>query len=256
MYTRLIAKKIIKRLSFLNSGVNEPIRKKLALDYINSIRKNSKVTFYQPTYNPNNFKLYEPNESARKETDVRVETISNHFDFSRIDSYLDIGSATGYFVFKLAESNKMIAQGIEMDKILCAYSNAIIILNDLENISFMNCKLTPELAEKLPRFDLISFLNVFHHIVHFDGFDAADKIMKILSDKCNYFIFETGQYNEKGYYWTEDLKFMGDDPDLWVKEYIVNLGYKILHSENFKSALSDNTRTFICCSRVSDSGIT
>ena len=256
MYMRLIPKKIIKQLSFLNSGANESTRKKLALDYINFIRKNGKVTFYQPTYNPNNFKLCGTDESARKETDIRVETISNHLDFSRINSYLDIGSATGYFVFKLAESNKMIAQGIEMDKILCSYSNAIVILNDLENISFMNCRLTPELAGKLPRFDLISFLNVFHRIVHFDGFDVADRMMKILSDKCDYFVFETGQYNEKGYYWTEDLKFMEDDPDLWVRKYMVSLGYKILHSENFKSALSDSMRTFICCSRVSDSEVT
>jgi SAM-dependent methyltransferase len=247
---RLIVEKIMNRLSFFNSGMKEPARKKLALDYINSVRKNSKVTFYQPTYNPNNFKLYEADKSARKETNIRAETISNHFDFSRIGSYLDIGSGVGYFVFVLAESKKIIAQGIEMDKILCAYSNAIVILNELENVSFTNCKLTTETAEKLPRFDLISFLNVFHHIVHFDGFDAADKIMRILFNKCNYFVFETGQYNEKGYYWTEDLKFMGDDPDLWVKEYIVSLGYKILHDESFKSALSDNTRTFICCSRV------
>ncbi len=240
----------MRRLSFLDSSANKPNRKKLALDYMNLVRKNSKVTFYQPTYNPNNLSLYETDESVRKQTDIRVETISNCFDFSCIGSYLDIGSATGYFVFKLAESKKIVAQGIEMDRVLCAYSNAIIILNDLENVSFMNCKLTPEIAEKLPRFDLISFLNVYHHIVHFNGFDAADKIMKILSDKCDHFVFETGQYNEKGYYWTEDLNFMGDDPDAWIKEYIVGLNYKILRSENFKSALSDKTRTFVCCTKV------
>ncbi len=246
----LIAKKIVKQFSFFNPGVNKLSREKLALDYINSVRKSSKVAFYQPTYNPNNFKLYGADKSARKETDIRVETMSNHFDFSRIGSYLDIGSALGYFVFKLAEAKKIIAHGIEMDKILCAYSNAIVVLNGLENVSFTNCKLTIETVKKLPRFDLISFLNVFHHIVHFDGFNAADKMMKVLSGKCDYFVFETGQYNEKGYYWTEDLKFMGNDPDLWVKEYIVSLGYKILYDESFKSALGNSTRTFICCSRV------
>jgi hypothetical protein len=117
----------------------------------------------------------------------------------------------------------------------------------LEDVSFANCKLTPENAEKLPKFDLISFLNVFHHIVHFDGFDAADKIMRTLLNKCDYFVFETGQYDEKGYYWTEDLKFMGSDSNLWVKTYLTNLGYKILHIESFKTHLSDNTRSFVCC---------
>jgi len=245
-----LIKKIVKPIMSYASDSGLPLRKKMALNYISSVRKNGRVAFYQPTYNPNNFKLYGADKSARKETDIRVETMSNHFDFSRISSYLDIGSALGYFVFKLAEAKKIIAHGVEMDKILCAYSNAIVVLNELENVSFTNCKLTTETVKKLPRFDLISFLNVFHHIVHFDGFNAADKMMKVLSGKCDYFVFETGQYNEKGYYWTEDLKFMGDDPDLWVKEYIVSLGYKILHDESFKSALSNNTRTFICCSKV------
>lgn len=245
-----LSKKIVKLIMPFDSGLKLPLRKKMALDYINSIRKNSKVVFYQPTYNPNNFELYRINDVTRKETDMRVDTISSQFDFNSINSYLDIGSQFGYFVFKLAESKKLIARGIEMDKVLYAYSNAIIILNDLENVSFANCKMTPEKAEKLPRFDLISFLNVFHHIVHFDGFDAADKIMRILSNKCNYFVFETGQYDEKGYYWTEDLKFMGSDPNLWVKEYLTNLGYKILHIENFKTHLSNNTRSFICCAKA------
>jgi hypothetical protein len=137
-----------------------------------------------------------------------------------------------------------------MDKVLYAYSNAIIVLNDLENVSFTNCKFTPEIAEKLPQYDLISFLNVFHHIVHFDSFDTADKIMKILVGKCHYFVFETGQYNEKGYYWSKDLKFMGNDPDSWVAEYLASLGYTILCAEHFRTHLSNNTRSFVCCSKM------
>ena len=245
-------KSITEMINRFSSGKNRralPLRKQMAMDYINSIRKNSKVDFYQPTYNPNNFKLYRSNDVIRKETDMRVNTISSCFDFGSIKSYLDIGSQFGYFVFKLAESKNLLAHGIEMDKVLCAYSNAIIVLNDLENISLMNCKLTPETAEKLPGYDLISFLNVFHHTVHFDGFEAADKIMKILFDKCCHFVFETGQYNEKGYYWSNDLKFMGNDPDLWVAEYLVQIGYKILRTEQYKTHLSDTTRSFVCCTK-------
>jgi hypothetical protein len=245
-----LIKRIVKSLMSLGSGSKLPLPKKMALDYINSIRKNSKVAFYQPTYNPNNFELYRINEVVRKTTDMRVDTIISQFDFNFINSYLDIGSQFGYFVFKLVEAKKLIACGMEMDKVLYAYSNAIVILNDLENVSFINCKLTPERAEKLPKYDLISFLNVFHHIVHFDGFDAADKIMRTLFDKCDYFVFETGQYDEKGYYWTEDLKFMGNDSNLWVKSYLTNLGYKILHIENFGTHLSEGTRSFVCCAKA------
>lgn len=244
-----LMKEIVKSIMFRDSGSNLPLQKRMALDYINSIRKNSKIKFYQPTYNPNNLELYGVNEVVRKETDIRVDTIISRFDFNLINSYLDIGSQFGYFVFKLAEAKKLIACGMEMDKVLCAYSNAIVILNDLENVSFVNCRLTPEKAEKLPRYDLISFLNVFHHIVHFEGLDAADKIMRTLFDKCSYFVFETGQYDEKGYYWTEDLKFMGSDSNLWVRNYLIDIGYKILHTVNFETHLSSSTRLFVCCAK-------
>ena len=113
-----LSKKIAKSIMPFDSGLKLPLRKKMALDYINSIRKNSKVVFYQPTYNPNNFELYRISDVTRKETDMRVDTISSQFDFNPINSYLDIGSQFGYFVFKLAESKKLIAHGIEMDKVL------------------------------------------------------------------------------------------------------------------------------------------
>jgi len=243
-------RKILEKLGIFDAVSHMPLRKRMALDYINFVRRTGRVDFYQPTYNPNNFPLHKVRDFIRQETDLRLDTIIGQFDFTNIHSYLDIGSQFGYFVFKVAECKKVLATGIEMDRVLCAYSNAIIILNDLENISFTNCKLTPEVAQKLPMFDLISFLNVFHHLVHFDGFQAADQTMRILRDKCRYFVFETGQYNEKGYYWTDDLKFMGSDPDAWITEYIRGLGYTILCAKHFKTHLSDNTRSFLSCERL------
>ena len=239
----------LKRLLWWKYFNEDNFSKGMAIKYINAVRRNKLVCFYQPTYNPNNYKLCDEDENVRKETTVRLETIIKSLEFNRINSYLDIGSQFGFFIFKLAETYPIIAHGIEMDEISYRYSVALNILNECKRVSFNNFYLTPESAEKLPKYDLISFLNVFHHIVHFDNFDAACKIMKILSKKCKYFVFETGQYNEKGYYWSEDLKFMGDNPDKWVKEYLISLGYSIISVNNFNTHLSGNTRSFICCER-------
>ena len=57
------------------------------------------------------------------------------------------------------------------------------ILNKAKNVAFMNSELTSEIAYNIPCYDLISFLNVFHHIVHFKGFSEAEKIMKCLYKK-------------------------------------------------------------------------
>ena len=43
--------------------------------------------------------------------------------------------------------------------------------------------------KNIPNFDVISSLNVFHHLVYFLGFDAADIIMKQLVSKTNSKLF-------------------------------------------------------------------
>jgi hypothetical protein len=239
----------LKRLLWWKYFNEEKFKRKLALKYINAVRRKQLVSFYQPTYNPNNFNLYDEDGNVRKETNVRLEAMIESLAFNKINSYLDIGSQFGYFVFKLAEKYPIISHGIEMDKTSYTYSVVLSILNDCSRVSFDNSYLTPEISEKLPKYDLISFLNVFHHIVHFDKYDTASKIMQILSTKCNFFVFETGQYNEKGYYWSEDLKFMGDNPDKWVKEYLISLGYRIISVNNVTTHLSEKTRSFVCCER-------
>ena len=98
---------------------------------------------------------------------------------------------------------------------------------------------------------MISFLNVFHHIVFFDGFETADEIMHQLYKKCNlYFIFETGQYDEKGYYWSEKLNFMGKDPTRWINNYLLGLGYfKVKLIGKISTHLSDKKRALFLCKK-------
>jgi cyclopropane fatty-acyl-phospholipid synthase-like methyltransferase len=218
--------------------------------YLNEVAKRAWTMIYQPTYNPNNHELVAIEGERNQASVERVEFMGKSFDFSDIGSYLDIGSQIGYFVFILGQKYNLVAQGIEMEPVTTNYANSIVRLNDIKNTSFTNAKLTWELAEKLPYFDLISSLSVFHHTVHFDGFEAADKIMKTLAKKCNYLAFETGQFDEKGYYWSEDLSFMGDDPNQWVIDYVKSLGFEIISSKDFGTHLSDKSRKFVCAKRI------
>lgn len=219
--------------------------------FINVVRLLNLTELYQPTYNPKKYIILKFDVKKRN-SDDRIYAIQNNVDFSRINTYLDIGSQLGYFVFRLSESNELIlAQGFEMNDVSTAYSNALVYLNDLENISFVNCKVTPIFVKKMPNYDMISFLNVFHHVVYFDGFEIADKIMHELYNKTNsYFIFETGQFDEKGYYWSDSLSFMGDNPVAWIQDYLISLGYKtVTLIDEFPTHLSDKTRAFFICSK-------
>ncbi len=214
--------------------------------YISYVRILNLVEKYQPTYNPNNFKLF-VHDSPRRNTEDRVKFIEKNLDFKKIGSFLDIGSLFGYFVFRLAEKRKIFGQGMDISSIYTAYSRAIADLNEIENVSFTTMKLTKESVNTLPKYDLILFLNVFHHIVHFEGFPAADKIMKTLAKKCRYFVFETGIFTEKGEYWSDDLAFMGKYPELWIREYLGKLGFSIIAVKNFSTHLNSIKRPMFIC---------
>ena len=228
--------KLIKLLSFL---------------FINIVRLFNLVELYQPTYNPKKCPLIKA-KFCKRNCDDRLSAIIKNINFSYINSYLDIGSQLGYFVFSLAELNKnMIAHGMEMNTIACAYSNCILFLNDLKNISFSNTKINPEIAKRIPKYDVISFLDVFHHTIYFDGYEVADKIMRELYRRCNlYFIFETGQYNEKGHYWSEKLNFMGKNPTKWINDYLLSLGYsEVKLIRKVSTHLSDKKRDLFLCKK-------
>lgn len=223
--------------------------KYLAILYLNIVGFFKWTELYQPTYNPKKFYLYK-GEKGKRYSDDRLEFIKQNVNFSKANTYLDIGSQLGYFVFKLSENNDIIAQGIEMNYISWAYANSIATLYQKENVSFMKGKLTSMMSESLPNYDIISFLNIFHHIVHFEGFEEANKIMSILAKKCEYFIFETGQFNEKNLYWTDSLNFMGENPQKWIKEYLFSLNYEIIAEKEFPNHLNDKKRdVFICRSK-------
>ena len=217
----------------------------------NLIRFFKLTEFYQPTYNPNNI-YFVRGSSYERQTDERINVIKSIIDLNEISTYLDVGSQLGYFVYKINEANSsIIATGIEMNKVSYLYSVFVGILNNSINTSFINSELTADNVRNIPSYDVISCLNVFHHIVHFRGFEEADKIMKDLYKKTNKcLIFETGQYNEKGHYWTNDLVFMEDTPIKWIIDYLKKLGfYEVKLISKFKTHLGDEERGFFICTK-------
>jgi len=227
------------------------LNKILAYLFINFVRIFNLVELYQPTYNPRNFYLCKKN-IGRRVCDERIFLITKEVDFSRFNSYLDIGSQLGYFVFKFAEVNPhLYAQGMEMNSVASMYAKSVAVLNELENVSFINVKMTLDTIRDLPKYDVISFLNVYHHIVYFESYQYAHKIMQALYNKCKYcLIFETGQSDEKGYYWSEKLNFMGETPTEWIFDYLKLIGYRNVKIIGMTSThLSSHKRRLFLCQK-------
>ena len=228
----------------------------LAYLVINVVRLFNLVEFYQPTYNPHGYKFIRRNKQKRNSED-RFRAITAAIDVACVHSYLDIGSQFGYYVFKMAELDRRIAaQGIEKDRVSYIYSCATKVLNKVQNASFTRAQMTPMLAEQLSPYDIISFMNVFHHIVHFNGFETADALVRALYRKCNkYFVFESGQFDEKGWYWSEDLSFMGENPVQWIGDYLLQVGFdEVKLLALVETHLSDRKRGLFLCTKNTHPG--
>ena len=231
----------------------EELIRKQARKYINEAFQKNWVEFYQPIYDPQQYFSDIAEQVCRKNTSERFDFIRKNLEDADFCSYLDLGSQIGYFVFKMREWKGVYSFGMEMDRIAHNIAENIVLANQIDDVGFINGKISADNAKQLPKTDVISFLNVFHHINHFEDFQTADSIVKTLQTKCKYFIFETGQYNEKGYYWTDALSFMGESSDQWVRSYLQESGFEIINTTSFGTHLSDNMRLFCICKSTANS---
>lgn len=224
------------------------IKKTLSYLYLNFAQATQFVELYQPTYNPNYIRYLKPN-SHKRICDDRLHLISENINLKKIHSYLDIGSQLGYFVFKIAENSHIQATGIEQDRRAYYYAKSLEVLNQTPNTKFIYQYLTPQIARGLEKFDMISLLSVFHHLVTFQGFKAADQIVDALVKKCRYFVFETGQEDERNMQWSKNLTFMDRSPKHWLKEYLQSKGLKVIRHSLVPTHLSKVDRSFFICAR-------
>ena len=175
------------------------------------------------------FKLYQPvfgqkiSQKLIRECEDRWAVFSKYFPETK-GSVLDIGCNLGYFSFKSAELGHF-SYGIESDDFNITCCNAIKNANNIDNCVFVKNLLTPEDIKRMPHFDTVINLSVFHHWVKAFGAEQAQEMMQNLANKCNTLIFETGQPNEIGSQWPEHLAFMGEQPDQWIKEFLQKIGF-------------------------------
>jgi hypothetical protein len=219
-----------------------------AMAYINYVRVLEKTELYQPTYQKRDFLLLKK-ERFKRSSDIRVQAISANMP-KKQGSYLDIGSQLGYFVFKMSELGHL-SLGIEMHKVSYDYAMNLKNINGVENAHFLNLQFDREVSERLPAFDAISILSVFHHLVYFQGYENAIAIIRNIAAQCgSRFFFETGEFEEKGFYWTEGLRFMGSNSKKWILDFLKSLKFKKVEIiATTETHLTEHNRTLFCCSR-------
>lgn len=217
--------------------------------FVNFFPYFTKNEFYQPSFT-NNKKFFFINHTFKRDSDDRLDKILMSINKS-CKSYLDVGSQHGFFVFNLAKQN-IFSFGIEADYASYKYSKSLQFLCDLDNVNFIHKEVNFDYVKNLPNFDVVTFLSVFHHIVFFQGKKNAINILKELCHKTNkVFFFETGEYQEKGFYWTSSMSFLGNDTKSNMISILqsFNCFKKIIVLGSHKNHLNSHRRLLFKCEK-------
>lgn len=194
------------------------------------------------TYAPN---AYEKKKlvNDKRESKKRLEAILKNLPTDKKLTTLDIGCNLGFFTFNMAKLGGFCI-GIDYGRNEILAAKALAFDNNVKNAVFTQMEITPLNSHQLPKTDLVICLSIFHHWIRKLGEQKSFEIMKGLSSSTNkYFIFDTGQPNEKNVEWNKDLRFMEPDIESWAKNYFKLLGFtEIKNLGEFKTSVSEVPR--------------
>ena len=160
---------------------------------------------------------------------------------------LDVTSVFSHSIWPSAEAFQ---SGSIMDVMKFA-AKALAAGNGIKNIVFTQMEVTPENASLLPKTDMVICLSIFHHWIRKLGQEKSFQIMKALADSTNkYFVFDSGQPNEKNVEWNECLEFMNPDIEEWAEAYFKELGFsRTVNLGDFRTSLSKVPRTLFIATK-------
>jgi len=189
------------------------------------------------SYQPNPFQSQ--NNSNTRLSSERLKLIKDSLPKENC-SFLDIGCNQGYFLFELAE-NSNFCLGIDSGRNEIMYANSLKSIHKIKNVIFENREISKDDLIAFPRFDVIIFLSVFHHLVKNNNRVYAEEFMENLSFiNSKYLFFETGQPDEISASWSKDLDFMNPNSDEYISGMLRKIGYKkikkIGSTKSFSSA--------------------
>lgn len=196
------------------------------------------------TYAPNAFISRDDVLDDERASYGRLDAINNFLSENDTPSVIDVGCNLGFFTFNMAKRGGFCI-GIDYGRNEILAAKALAHKHSIDNIVFTQMEITPDNASTLPKADMVICLSIFHHWIRKLGEDKSLKIMQGLADSSNkYFIFDTGQPNEKGVDWNQNLEFMNPNIKDWADRYFKALGFsRVVNLGEHRTSLSEIPRT-------------
>ena len=160
---------------------------------------------------------YQPldDTDGRRSCQNRWDAIQTHLPETGMA--IDLGCNTGFFTHAMAKRGLFsIGFESELKNIIVAHT-----AYDLPNLIFKHFDLNDATVMQLPQAEVVLFLSVFHHLVKNHGQLYAENILQNLARICrSNFYFETGQPNETGTKFCDQMAFMAD-VNAWVETFFL-----------------------------------
>lgn len=196
------------------------------------------------TYAPNAFSTEKDLKQDERDSYGRLKAITEFLPVKKKLTTLDIGCNLGFFTFNMAKYGGF-SIGLDYGRNEILAAKALAQKHQIQNIVFTQIKITPSNCNFLPKTDVVFCLSIYHHWVRRFGEQKAKEIMSGLSKSAiKYFVFDTGQPNEKNVEWSDCLSFIKPNIDIWAKEYFMSLGFKEINKlGEFKTSVSSIPRS-------------
>jgi SAM-dependent methyltransferase len=162
----------------------------------------------------------------------RLRIIENEVDFTG-KRVLDLGCADGSLTFLLARKAKSITaidanvNNIEQNK-----KNARKL--GFDNIDFICERIKPQFLRQLPRYDIVVFVSVFHHMLahsntyawNDQGESELSEILDIIKSLGTIYIFEMGEAHGYGHIGRPLKAIAGEETYDWVSSHVYGSSFQ------------------------------
>jgi len=189
-----------------------------------------RLTLYHP--------IWGEDKTTRAETSQRWSIIKSKINDLNVNNLLDLGCAEGYFLKKSSDID-VFALGIDGDERRIRIANYLMMKEKTQKFGLSYSQINNELLDKLPGFDIILFLSVYHHVLRYNDEDYANNMLKSIYNIAKVGVFfETGMPNEISADWSDRLKSLNTNN---FNAYLENI-FREIGCERFENL--GNTSSF------------
>jgi len=201
------------------------IKKSLKFNILDRI-KHALIHIFYSNYHP--LDIFNKQEKSKRNVINRLNVITKNLSG---DNCLDIGCQSGYFSLNIANNGYWVT-GLDRDDLILEKARLLQKKFQIKNVSFVNFNISESSISRLQNFDNVIYLSIHHHMIKVYGFETATKILKCIANKTNKNLFFDFPYPDA---YKDNPSFaqipeMGEDPDKWIKNYLLSVGFAKVES--------------------------